>query len=255
MTATADRLIVALDHSDPGAALECVGALGGTVRWFKVGSVLFTNAGPPFIRDLVEVGHGVFLDLKFHDTPATVSGAVSSAADLGVGLLTLHASGGTPMLEAAREAADRASRPPALLAVTVLPSLDPEEFLRIAGPESRPLPETVIALALLARSVGIDGCVCSPHEVEHLRREMGPEPLLVIPGIRPTWSLSDHRGQARTATPAEAMRAGASHLVVGRAITGADDPLEAARRVQQEMIEGIGDDPEGPPSTEETDDL
>lgn len=247
---TSDRLIVALDHSEAEAARECVGNLAGAVRWFKVGSVLFTNAGPPFVRELVEAGHEVFLDLKFHDTPATVGGAVSAAAELGVGLLTVHTSGGTAMLEAAREAADRLPRPPALLAVTILTSLDPEELIRISGPGSRPLPESVVALALLARGAGIDGCVCSPREVEDLRRELGPEPLLVVPGIRPDWSLSDHSGQVRTATPFEAMKAGASYLVVGRAITGADDPVEAARRVQREMIEAVGGDPMPPPATE-----
>lgn len=239
--AGAARLIVALDHPDPGEARACVDDLAGVVEWFKVGGVLFTRAGPALVRDLVEAGRRVFLDLKFHDTPATVAGSVAAAAELGVDLVTLHAAGGREMLAAARKAADAADRPPRLLAVTVLTSLDEAEYGRVVGPGARPLAETVPALARLAREAGADGLVCSPREVAALRAELGPEPLLVVPGIRPEWSVSDHRGQARTAPPADAIRAGADYLVVGRAVTAAPDPAAAARRVAAEVEAAAGE--------------
>lgn len=230
-----DRLIVALDHATIEEARRCVDSLEGAARAYKVGSVLYTRGGPALVEELVAAGHGVFLDLKFHDTPATVAGAVAAAADLGVGLATVHAAGGPAMLAAAREAADRAADPPRLVAVTVLTSLDAATWARIAGPGSRPLGETARALARMARESGMDGVVCSPLEAVDLRSALGPDALLVVPGIRPAWSVSDHSGQARTATPADAVANGADHLVVGRAITSADDPAEAARRVAAEI--------------------
>lgn len=235
-----DRLIVALDHDDTGAARACVTSLEGVARAFKVGSVLFTRAGPALVEELVEAGHGVFLDLKLHDTPATVAGAVAAAAELGVGLATVHAAGGPGMLAAAREAADRAAEPPRLVAVTVLTSLDAPAWEALAGPGSRPLAETARALARQAVDAGMDGVVCSPLEAADLRAALGPGALLVVPGIRPAWSVSDHSGQARTATPADAIAAGADHLVVGRAITAAADPAEAARRVAGEIAAAEG---------------
>ncbi|MDX1624245.1 MAG: orotidine-5'-phosphate decarboxylase [Gemmatimonadota bacterium] len=227
----ADRLFVALDHPSVEEARACVAKLEGVVRRFKVGSAVFTRAGPGFVEELVARDLGVFLDLKFHDTPNTVAGAVAAAADLGVEMLTLHAAGGAGMLRAAREAADEAVRPPGLIAVTVLTSIDPETHARIAGPDARGVEESVLALGRLAIEAGVDGLVCSPREVGALRAELGGGPLLVVPGIRPEWTSSDHAGQARTATPASAIGAGASALVVGRAITRAPDPGGAARRV------------------------
>lgn len=142
------------------------------------------------------------------------------------------------MLAAAREAADRTGAPPRIVAVTVLTSLDPRTHRRIAGPTARPLEETALALARMAREEGMDGVVCSALEAADLRAALGPEALLVVPGIRPAWSVSDHAGQARTAAPAEAITAGADYLVVGRAITAAEDPAEAARRVVAEIEAG-----------------
>lgn len=227
-------LIVALDQGAPEEAQRCVQKLGDEVRRYKVGSVLFTRAGPPLVRELSGRGLGVFLDLKFHDTPATVAGAVAAAAELGVDFLTVHAAGGGPMIEAAREAIDRAGAGVRLLAVTVLTSLGPGEFERIAG-RGRGLAESVQALARLAIDAGAHGCVASAREVADLRSALGPEPLLVVPGIRPAWSTADLAGQVRTASPAEAIRAGATHLVLGRAVTGAEDPLAAVRRIRAEI--------------------
>lgn len=231
-------LIVALDHPEPAAARACVAALEGASARFKVGSVLFTRAGPPFVRELVERQLGIFLDLKFHDTPVTVAGAVAAAADLGVEMLTVHAAGGPGMIEAAREAAGRSVAAPRILAVTVLTSLDEALWQQVSGPGARSIPEAVSALAAVAVEAGAHGLVCSAREVERLRAELGPSPLLVVPGIRPAWSASDHGGQARTAEPAAALRAGASHLVVGRAVTADPDPRAALERIAVEIEAG-----------------
>jgi len=232
-------LIVALDHADPAAAVECVERLDGAGARFKVGSALFTRSGPALVRELAARGLEVFLDLKFHDTPATVAGAVAAAADLGVWLLTVHASGGPAMLEAAREAAARGERAggtrPLVVAVTVLTSLDAAAHARIAGPGAQPLDDAASALAAMAREAGLDGVVASAREARALRAALGPDALIVVPGIRPAWSASDHSGQARTATPAEALAEGASHLVLGRAVTAADDPRAALERIQAEI--------------------
>ncbi|HUP02297.1 MAG TPA: orotidine-5'-phosphate decarboxylase [Gemmatimonadota bacterium] len=243
---TDSPLIVALDHDDPAAARACVQALAGRVGRFKVGSALFTRSGPSFVAALVGEGRRVFLDLKYHDTPATVAGAVAAAADLGVDLLTLHAAGGPAMLAAARRAADEirgsggaaggsAGRRPRLLAVTVLTSLGPEDYARVAGPGARPLAEAVSALARMALDEGLDGVVCAAAEAAGLRASLGSVPLLVVPGIRPAWSEAGHGGQARRATPAGALRAGATYIVVGRAITQATDPTAAADRIAAEI--------------------
>lgn len=231
---TDSPLIVALDQDGPEEARSCVDELGAQVCRYKVGSVLFTRAGPPLVRELAGRGLGVFLDLKFHDTPATVAGAVAGAVDLGADLLTVHAAGGGPMIEAAREAIERAGAGARILAVTVLTSLGPEEFARVAGP-GRSLTEAVVALARLGVDAGAHGCVASAREVAELRAALGPEPLLVVPGIRPAWSTADHAGQTRTGSPAEAMRAGATHLVIGRAVTRARDRNDAVRRILSEI--------------------
>lgn len=233
-------LIVALDHAEAREARICVGVLDGAAERFKVGSVLFTRAGPEFVRELVEQGHGVFLDLKLHDTPATVAGAVAAAADLGVEMLTLHAAGGARMIEAARTAAAQSAAGPAprLLAVTVLTSLDEAAWRAVSGPGGHAIPDAASALASLALEAGADGLVCSAREVGRLRGELGPRPLLVVPGIRPAWSAADHAGQARTAEPAAALAAGASHLVVGRAVTADPDPRAALERIAAEIGAG-----------------
>lgn len=241
---TGSPLIVALDHAGPGEARACVEALDGVAERYKVGSVLFTRAGPAFVRELVQRGAGVFLDLKLHDTPATVAGAVSAVADLGVEMLTVHAAGGPGMIEAARaavggsSAAGRSSSPPRLLAVTVLTSLDVAAWSAVSGPGGRSIAEAVSALAALAVDAGADGLVCSADEVARLRAELGSEPLLVVPGIRPAWSGIDHAGQARTAEPRAALAAGASHLVLGRAVTADPDPRAALERIIAEVAAG-----------------
>ncbi|HUF88353.1 MAG TPA: orotidine-5'-phosphate decarboxylase [Gemmatimonadota bacterium] len=228
-------LIVALDQDDPGEARACVTDLEEATR-YKVGSVLFTRAGPAFVRDLVERGLGVFLDLKLHDTPATVAGAATAAAELEVEMLTVHAAGGPAMIAAARAAAERATASPSILAVTVLTSLDPAAWELVAGPGGRSIPDAVAALGAMAVEAGADGLVCSAAEVARLREELGPGPLLVVPGIRPAWSTSDHAGQARTAEPAAALAAGASHLVLGRAVTADPDPRAAFGRIAAEIV-------------------
>lgn len=228
-------LIIALDHETVADAGKCVASLAGLVDRYKVGSVLYGRVGPPFVRELVGAGYSVFLDLKFHDTPATVAGAVAAAGDLGVDLVTLHAAGGAEMLESARRAADVGDHRLTLLAVTVLTSLDEGEYARIVGPGARSLGDAVTALAEMAIASGIDGCVCAASDAARLRTALGPAPLLVVPGIRPAWSVADHSGQARTATPRAALEAGASYIVVGRAVTGAQDPAAAVTRIQAEI--------------------
>lgn len=228
-----ERLIVALDAPGLSAAEALVERLAGVITHFKVGSALFTAAGPEVVEMVRKRGGRIFLDLKYHDIPATVGAAVEAAARLGVGLLTVHASGGAAMLRAATAAA-RASGParPRVLAVTVLTSLD-----RAALHGELGVPVAVEGhaahLALLARDAGCDGVVASPREAARLRTLLGPGTLIVTPGIRPAGGRTDD--QARTATPATAMRAGADYLVVGRPITGAADPAAAAAAVLAEM--------------------
>lgn len=231
-------LIVALDHSDPGRARACVEALGDAAERYKVGSILFTRAGPPLVAELVDRGYGVFLDLKFHDTPATVGGAVAAAAELGIEMLTVHAAGGPEMIGAARAAAGASPEAPRLLAVTVLTSLDESDWRAVSGRGARPIAEAASSLAAMAIEAGADGLVCSAYEVARLRAELGPGPLLVVPGIRPVWSASDHAGQSRTAEPAAALAAGASHLVVGRAVTAASAPRAALERMAADLAAG-----------------
>ena len=233
--AARQRLIVALDVPSAGAATELVRKLEGTCQWFKVGLELFTAAGPAVIEPLVKSGHSVFLDLKFHDIPNTVAGAVRSAAALGVQMINVHAAGGPAMLAAAKSALDGVKNPPELLAVTVLTSMDAAQL----GPRvSRARRQsTWSCLQRCVSAAGIRGFVCSPQEVAALRALTGPEGVLVIPGIRPAGSEADD--QKRLATPAQALRAGASYLVVGRPITQASDPAKAAEAVLAEMAEAL----------------
>ena len=229
------RLIVALDVPDAAAATELVNRMGQTCRWFKVGMELFTAAGPKAIEPLVAQGHSVFLDLKFCDIPNTVAGAVRSAATLGVRMMTVHASGGPAMLEAAQNALSSFKNPPQLLAVTVLTSMDQAQ-VRAIGLERSPA-EQVELLARMGLAAGVRGFVCSPQEVAALRALTGPDGVLVIPGIRPAGAqIGD---QKRLATPADALRQGASYLVVGRPITQAPDPAAAAEAILEEMAEEL----------------
>ncbi len=237
------RLIVALDTSDRAQALGWVTALRPVVGTFKIGLELFAAHGPQVVGEVAAAGARVFLDLKFHDIPNTVAGAVHSACRLpGVSLMTVHAGGGRRMLQAAVQAArecrreDFASdipgaRRPGLLGVTVLTSLEAGD-LREVGVEAAP-PAQVARLAALARESGLDGLVCSPLEVAALRRELGNDVLLVTPGVRPRGAAAGE--PRRVSTPAEAIAAGASRLVVGRPITAATSPLDAARAILDEL--------------------
>jgi len=229
--------IVALDVPSAAAALALTRSLGESCRFYKVGSELFVGEGPAIVRALRdELGADVFLDLKFHDIPNTVAGAVRAAARRGVWMLNVHATGGSVMLRAAvaaaKEGADAAGvAKPLVIAVTVLTSLSAAmlvEELRVADP----LPLYVRRLAQRAQEAGCDGVVASPHEIASIRAVCGPEFLIVTPGVRPAGA--DKGDQQRVMTPKEAIVAGADWLVVGRPITAAPDPLAAARAINEE---------------------
>ena len=226
-----DTLIVALDVPSHAQALQLAQSLTGVCRWVKVGLELYLAAGASVVRDLIGADFCVFLDLKFHDIPNTVAGAVRSAGNLGASLLTVHAAGGPEMLTAAAAAAASLPQPPRLLAVTVLTSMNAAQ-LRATGVDAAPAAQ-VTRLAELAVSSGIPGLVCSPQEVQALRQQLGSHIDLVTPGIRPAGA--DRGDQKRAATPAEAIAAGADFLVVGRPITAAPDPAAAARAILAEI--------------------
>ena len=221
-------MIVALDVPDWQAAQNLVDELYPVVDFFKIGMELFTAEGPRTIEGIKAVGGKVFLDLKYHDIPNTVKGAVAAAARLGVDMLTIHASGGTAMLEAAANAAALVPNPPILLGVTLLTSIDGETLeneLQIR----EELGEYVIHLGEIAIESGLQGIVASPREVKGLRQALGREPVIVTPGIRPSWETMGV--QKRVASPEEALSLGASYLVIGRPITAASDPRAAAKRI------------------------
>ncbi|MCL6609532.1 MAG: orotidine-5'-phosphate decarboxylase, partial [Geminicoccaceae bacterium] len=205
----AGPIVAAIDRPDLESARALARELVGAVGGLKLGLELFVAEGPAGVRALAATGLPIFLDLKLHDIPATVAGAVRAAAGLGAALLTVHASGGRAMLEAAVRAARAAPSPPRLLAVTVLTSLDSSD-LAATGVTDAPLDQAV-RLARLAREAGLDGVVCSPHEIAAVRAALGPEPLLVVPGIRPAGEAVGD--QKRVATPAEAHARGADLLV------------------------------------------
>jgi len=221
------RLIVALDVSSAAAAQKIVAAVGDSAHAYKVGMQLYTAEGPAIVRELVGSGRKVFLDLKYHDIPNTVGAAVREAAQLGVSMLTVHASGGCKMLCAAAESAQGANPNLLLLAVTVLTSLDDAD-LNMLGLRGGVL-DQVLRLAALALSNGCKGVVASAQEASALRQEFGHEFTIVTPGVRPAGSGADD--QARVVTPAEALAAGASYIVVGRPITEASDPAAEARAI------------------------
>lgn len=232
------RILVALDVPTRDAALALADALAGVVGGYKIGSQLFTAEGPAIVRALIARGDRVFLDLKYHDIPNTVAGAVSAAADLGVWMVNVHASGGPSMMSAARRAADesagrRGTPPPLVIAVTVLTSLDAGTLQQVGVPAA-PM-EQVVRLAKLSQDAGLDGIVASPQEVVAVREACGPAFVIVTPGIRGGSAATGPDDQQRTATPAGAIAAGSSYLVVGRPITGASDPRQAAVRLAEEI--------------------
>ncbi len=224
-----DRLIVALDYPSRLPALALVEELADTVLWYKVGLELYLAEGAPLVSELVASGKSVFLDLKLHDIPNTVAGAVRSAARTGASLLTVHAAGGPAMLRAAVEAAGGTQLK--VLAVTVLTSMDDIE-LATSGVDRGPAAQVGL-LGAMAIQQRITGLVCSPEEVPSLRASLGSEPMLVVPGIRSANAPADD--QRRTASAGEAISRGASQLVVGRPITRATDPMAAARAILREI--------------------
>lgn len=226
-TTAAARLIAAIDTPDPAVARAIAARIAGHVGLVKAGLELFCAAGPAGVAPLIAAGP-VFLDLKLHDIPNTVAGAVRAACALGPAMLTLHASGGPAMIAAARRAAEASGGTrPILLAITVLTSID-AATLADTGVAGGPV-QQVLRLARLAMEAGADGLVCSPHEVAAIRATLGDTPLLVVPGVRPLgWPKDD---QARIATPAEAVAAGADWLVIGRPITTATDPVAAVQAI------------------------
>lgn len=237
--AASDRLIVALD-CDEREALALAESLEGTVRWLKVGMTLFYSAGPEIVRRMRDLGFDVFLDLKLHDIPHQVEGAAARVAGLGAGMLTVHAAGGRAMMEAAVRgvsagASEAGMAPPAVLAVTVLTSMDDAGLAEIGV--ARRAAEQVALLGAVSCEASVNGLVCSPHEAASLSKIAGEERLIVTPGVRPTWATAGD--QSRIATPATAFGAGATHLVVGRPITGAAVPVDAARRILDEMEESL----------------
>ena len=227
----ATKLIVALDFPELEPALALVDRLGDTVEWYKVGKQLFTHYGPMVLKELKNRGKQVFLDMKYHDIPNTVAGAIRSAAAIGADIINVHASGGPAMLAAAAAAAKETGK--TVIAVTVLTSMDQEQ-LNAIGLEVTPA-QQVSRLARLTEESGLAGVVCSPLEIELIRAERSGDFITVVPGIRPAGAAVGD--QKRIMTPALAAKAGASYIVVGRPIIAAEDPVAAAKSVLAELAE------------------
>ncbi len=224
-----DKIIVPLDVPTANAARELIQAIGGTVGFFKIGNQLLTAEGPAIVREVLDSGSKVFLDLKYHDIPNTVRHSVESACALGVDMLTIHLSGGRAMCEAA--VAGRGASETLVLGVTVLTSLT-DDALSDVGFRGT-VKEEVLLLAELAKNTGVTGLVASPHELTLLRNRYGSLFTTVIPGIRPKWS--EPGDQKRVLTPRQAVDAGADYLVIGRPITASSDPKDAVRRIIDEL--------------------
>jgi len=231
-------VLVALDVDSAAKAVGLADGLRGTVGGYKIGHQLFTAEGPALVKALVARGDLVFLDLKYHDIPNTVAGAVTSAAALGVWMVNVHAAGGRPMMEAARRAADEAAgalgrRGPLVIAVTVLTSMDAATLASV-GVAASPV-DHVVRLARMTQDAGLDGVVASPQEIAAIRQACGADFAIVTPGIRGGSAAAGPDDQHRTSTPAGAMAAGASYLVIGRPITAAADPRSAAEGIAREI--------------------
>jgi orotidine-5'-phosphate decarboxylase len=231
-----DRLIVALDVDSRKDALSIVDELKIDVKIFKIGFELFSSCGPSIVEDITKKGCRVFLDLKYHDIPSTVSKSAVSVAKLGVFILDLHALGGYDMMkrtaEAVKTEADRLKiMRPKVIAVTILTSMDGMALKKVGINDT--IDVEVLRLAALARDAGLDGVVASPSETKFIRKELGTDFLIVTPGVRPTWAAIDD--QKRIATPAQAIADGASFIVVGRPITGAGDRTKAVKKILEEI--------------------
>ena len=231
-------LLVALDVDGADRALAIAEQVGGVAGGLKVGSRLFTMAGPDLVRRLVDSGARVFLDLKFHDIPNTVAQAVDAAVRTGAWMINVHASGGPAMMQAAtRGAADAAAAtgvpPPLVIGVTVLTSMDEQTLMQTGV--TRPLVDHVLALARMAQSAGLHGVVASPQETSAIRQACGPDFAIVTPGIRGASAGQEKNDQSRTLGPAEAVKAGATYIVVGRPIIAAPDPRGAAQAIVEEL--------------------
>ncbi len=224
-----NKIIIPLDL-DYKEALKLAKLLDPKICRMKIGNQLFTSSGPKVVKELHQLGFDVFLDLKFHDIPNTVHEAVKSAADLGVWMVNVHASGGKQMLEASKKALQQFSNPPFLIAVTVLTSLS-QEFLSEIGLDN--LDDQVFRLTRMAKESGLDGVVCSASDAESVKKEFGEEFLTVTPGIRPSGSSLDD--QSRVSTPSEAIASGSDYLVIGRPITGSEDPKKALEAIYKEI--------------------
>lgn len=227
-----DQIILALDTPDFSICRKWVSSLKGLIRFFKVGSELFTSVGADAVRYILDQGADVFLDLKFHDIPTTVAHSAKAAAALGVRMFNVHALGGVRMMRAAKEAVESSDKRPSIVGVTILTSLSPQELaseLRIKPP----LKNQVLHLAKLCQRAGLDGVVASAQEISLIKKALGKDFKVVTPGIRPLWSVKGD--QSRVVTPEQAFRLGADHVVIGRPITGASDPKEAACRIIEEI--------------------
>lgn len=230
ISASSSKILCAIDTTDMAVALGLAEALRDQVGGVKLGKEFFTAQGPAGVARIAETGHRIFLDLKFHDIPNTVAGAVRAAAGLGCFMLTIHASGGAAMIAAAVEARGGAATPK-IIAVTVLTSLGASDLEKVG--QMGPIQDQVLRLGHLAQANGADGIVASPHEVATLRSNLGAEMDLVVPGVRPDWAGADD--QKRIMTPSDAIRAGADFLVIGRPITQSADPAAAAQRIIAEI--------------------
>jgi orotidine-5'-phosphate decarboxylase len=225
------RIIVPLDFNTAEQALQLVEKLQPDLCRLKVGKELFTKAGPALVEKLIEKGFDIFLDLKFHDIPTTVAKACAVAADLGVWMLNVHASGGSEMMSLAREEIEKKSHRPLLIGVTILTSMNQKTLIELGIQCS--VAEQVMRLAQLTSDAGLDGAVCSAHEVKMLRDNLGEEFKLVTPGIRP--GGTDNDDQKRVMTPGQAISAGSDYLVIGRPITQAADPAQALKDISEEI--------------------